>query len=330
MQKAAPNHTPPASVLGSCPTDEELAAYIDGNLDKAERERITDHLASCEDCYALYTETARFLLDSGPATPDDSELDKKVVEFPSERRRFVSQWGSIAALLLLGAGIGTYFQLLQSPPTLVTAEVTSSIPQADSRKLWSGPRFRGSGDDGEEIVLDDASFRLGVQLVNLQVSLKANDRENAADAIAFILNLLKSGYGTEEFRKDYAAVKVDLVEGKAPADVFPEVSRLARESRDSFDDTSLDFGQWVEAARLAAISGDPSFFQQSSSRNFLRRLLWRDRLGIGKDEFKLDPATRESLQRISDVLGKGDLQAPDYAELRRQTEKILEIHYPEA
>jgi len=325
MQKTVPNHAQPAA--GPCPTDEEVAAYLDGNLDEAERERITDHLASCEDCYALYTETARFLIDSNPATPDNKAFDEKIVAFPSWKGR-VAQWGSIAALLLVGVGSGSYVQFLKSPPTLVTADVTTLVPRVDPKELWFGPRSRGGGDS-EEIPIDDASFRLGVQFVNLQVSLKANDADNAADSIAFILGLLKSGYVTADFQKDYTAVKIDLVNGKAPSSFLAQASRLANDSRDSFEPTSLDLGQWVEASRLATLAGDPRFFQQSETRSFLRRLLWRDRTGFEKN-FKLDPPTRASLQKISDVLSNGDLQAADYAEIRRQTEKILEIHYPEA
>ncbi len=44
------------------PSAEELAAYIDGNLGKEEAARVTAHLASCEDCYDVYSMTAQFLL----------------------------------------------------------------------------------------------------------------------------------------------------------------------------------------------------------------------------------------------------------------------------
>ncbi len=72
---------------------------------------------------------------------------------------------------------------------------------------------------------------------------------------------------------------------------------------------------------------DPSFFQRSDTQSFLRHLYWRDKLGLG--DTKLDPVSRESLDQISEIASKGDLQASDYAELQRQFDKILEIYYPE-
>lgn len=326
MQKAAPAYAIPAAI-GPCPDDEELSAYIDGNVDKAERERITAHLATCEDCYARFVDTVHFLFDSSPLTTEDLEIDERLVEFPADRGRLIARWGSVAALLMIGAGTGVYF--LKAPPALSTGDMTASIPdQTETQDLWFGPRLRGNGE-GEEIKIDEASFRLGVQFVNLQMSLRAKNLDHSSDAIAFIYNLLKSGYISADLQEDYAKLKADLLDGKkAPADALSEALALAQQARDSYDPTSLDLGQWVEAGRLAALAQNPSFFQQSETRSFLRRLLWRDRLGVEK-EFKLDPPTREALEKISDVLSKGDLKAPDYVEIRRQTEKILEIHYPE-
>jgi hypothetical protein len=330
MQKTAPTYATSAAI-GSCPDDEELSAYIDGNVDKAERERITAHLATCEDCYARFVDTAHFLLDSSPLMPEDLDLDKRLVEFPVDRGRLVAQWGSVAALLMIGAGTGVYF--LKSPPSLPTGSMTASIPpSSDARQFWLGPTTRGGGEGGDEQEArppDETAARLGVQLVNLQVGLRAGKVGESQDVIARILGLLKGQLFTDDLQKGYTAITVALANGKSPAEILAEATQLARETREAVDPTSLDLGQWVEAGRLAALAQNPSFFQQSETRSFLRRLLWRDRLGIEK-EFKLDPPTREALQKISDVLSKGDLQAPDYAEIRRQTEKILEIHYPEA
>ena len=323
MQKVAPNYMPPPS-SGPCPSIEEMAAYLDGNVDETEQKRILDHLASCEDCFFLYSETAHFVADTSPG---DEVYNEKIAPF-SSRRGLIAKWGAIAALLLVGVGSGAYFQFLRPLPALPTGDTTASIPgQTGSQNLWFGPRFRGSGED-EEIQIDQASFRLGVQLVNLHVSLNARNLENASDAIAFILGLLKSGYATADLQEDYTKLKATLLEGKrTPADALSAASALAEQVRDAYDTTSLDLGQWVETARLACLAQNPAFFQQSASRSFLRRLLWRDRAGL--EDFKLDPPTRASLEAISRILGKGDLKAPDYAEIRRQTEKILEIHYPQ-
>ena len=71
----------------------------------------------------------------------------------------------------------------------------------------------------------------------------------------------------------------------------------------------------------------PSFFQQSDNRVFLRRLRWNDKLSL--HDVKLDPPTRASLDRVSEVLSRGDLRPSDYDKLQHELEKILEHLYPE-
>ena len=42
-----------------CPDAETLAAYLDGHLNRDERERITEHVSGCETCYFVVTEIAQ-------------------------------------------------------------------------------------------------------------------------------------------------------------------------------------------------------------------------------------------------------------------------------
>jgi hypothetical protein len=353
MQEYAPNQTrrtsgsfPASEELAtytdprSCPSSEELAAYIDGTLGKAESARITEHLASCEDCYAVYMETLHFQLESSAAEPE-GVVDAEVRQFrrPSKARpaqeggalggswKSPVRWLPLAALLLVGVGSGGYFQFLAAPRLVITPATPplASIPQGN-QSLWLGPTYRGVGP-GEETKLDDASFRMGVQIVNLQATLQAGQVKESQDVIARILNLLKPQPFTDDFQKGYIGI-TNAVEKRPPADLLPEATRLAKESRDVFDIPSLDLGQWVEAGRLAAMARNPTFFQQPETRKFLRRLRWNDKLGL--HEVKLDPTTRESLTRVSQIVANRNLRPADYAALRTELEKILDHLYPQS
>jgi hypothetical protein len=320
MQEFAQKDSAPPE--GQCPSAEDLAAYIDGELGEAERQRITDHLASCEDCYAVYTETLRFQLDTeGEVLPFHDSKKKGTVAAALRR------WYPIAALLLVSVGIGS-FHFLTLPPGLAPTKLVPPLanpPSVDDR-LWLGPTFRGEGGD-EEVKLDEGAFRMGVQLVNLQASLQAGNVPAAQDVVARILGLLKAQPFTDDLQKGYTGITVALENHKPPSELLPEASRLAQKSRELFDPaTPLDLGQWVEAGRLAALAHNPSFFQQSDTQSFLRHLYWRDKLGFG--DTKLDPVSRESLDQISEIASKSNLQASDYAELQRQFDKILEVYYP--
>jgi putative zinc finger protein len=322
---ASRKESSPAPPVGHWPSDEELAAYIDGTLGKAESQRITEHLADCEECYAVYVETLQFQLES------EAPEGGNVFAFPSKKDVERRRWIGIAALLALGVGIGaTCYALLAPPPTLVTAEVTAPVQGKPELigSLWLGPTYRGGGDEGEEAPPPDpASFPMGVQLVNLQVSLEAGQGDRAQDIVARILNILKDQYLVEELKKGYTDITTAIANGTPPQKLVGQASQLAQQAREAFN-AHLDLGQWVEAGRLAAIAEQPSFFQRGDSRAFLRRLLWRQKLGLG--EMKLDPAARQSLQDVSEVIAKGKLGRSDYGELRQDLEKILDVYYPQS
>ncbi len=320
MQEFAPTKS---RFSGECPSDEELAAYIDGALDKEEGDRVTEHLLSCERCYEIYAETVRFQLDSKRAP------EGKVMPFPSpaERSRPVLRWLPFAALLLLGIGAGRYF--LASPPALTPRAVTASFQGKPGGigNFWVGPTTRGGGDETEDKPYKEASFQMGVQLVNLQLSLEAKNAEEARGSILpRIRQVLDTQSAVSPLVDSFTALSADL-ESKPPGELLGKFSQVAHECRDYFDEPFLDLGQWVEAGRMAALTRNPSFFQQSDTQSFLRQLRWRDKLGIG--DTKLDPVSRESLGRISEIVSKDDLQGADYAELKQQFDKILDKYYPD-
>lgn len=50
-----------------CPDLETVAAYLDGRLSDRERARVTKHLSLCEDCYAVFAQSARLHVAAEPA-----------------------------------------------------------------------------------------------------------------------------------------------------------------------------------------------------------------------------------------------------------------------
>jgi hypothetical protein len=315
------------------PSAEDLAAYIDGTLGVKESARVTEHLASCGDCYAIYMESLQFERESWQAEPN-GEMDGEVLPFRSKASPAAVRWLSIAALLLVGIGGGGAlgFQFLAPLPELVANRIAPplrSLPNG-AEPLWLGPTFRG-GSGNEEIKLDEAAFRMGVQVINLQVTLKAGKVQDAEDVVARILGLLKPQPLSDDLLKGYTGITLALVNGTPPVAMVDEAMRLAKVYRKDFEPgTAFELGQWVEAGRLAAQLRDPSFFQQATTRSFLFRLRWRDKLHFlpGIKDAELDPTNHQSLEQIADVVSKGNLGPPDYDELTQQLDKILETYYP--
>jgi len=306
---------------GSCPSTEDLSCYIDGALSPEEAVRVTEHLASCESCFEVYSDVLQFQLESEP------EPRGKVVPFLREKRLPpVAWWSSIAALLVLGffgwQAVDDSRSAAFDP--LVTAQVTAQIHGKPA--LWLGETMRGGGEDGETAPVDEASFRMGVQIVNLQVLLNASDREGARNIISYILKVLNAQDLNRPLNDSYTSLGVDIDRAKDARELLPRAARLAQESRDYFEPLYLDLGQWVEAGRLAAISHDPAFFRLPEAWSFLRHTLRRDWLGF-KDS-KLPMETRRQLEAIYKIAGKDTLQSTDFAKLQSHFEHILQANYP--
>jgi hypothetical protein len=191
-------------------------------------------LASCENCYAVYSDTARYLIDSCLATPEDTAFDDKVVALPS-RTKFVVQWSSLAALLLVGVGGGTSFILLspEDSPRATDERPDGFLLQLPDSSPESGfvlPTKRAGRRNGGRHDRRDVSASRGGQLVNLQMSLRAGKVEESQDVIARIFGFLKTQLFTDDLQKGYTAITADLANGKTPAQVLSCASRVALES----------------------------------------------------------------------------------------------------
>ena len=192
-----------------------------------------------------------------------------------------------------------------------------------------GETMRGPGEEGQEAPLDEASFRMGVQIVNLQARLKVGEREEARNLIAYIIQVLRTQSSTHPLEESYTELGGDIDKAKDVRALLPQASTLATESRDYFDPLHLDLGQWVEAGRLAAISQEPAFFGRSANRRFIRRVLWRDRLGIEGLNLAKPKESRRELDEIYKLAGQSTLQPSDFAKLQGHFKKILDANYPE-
>lgn len=310
----------------SCPSTEDLACYIDGVLSPEEAARVAEHLASCESCFEVYSGVLQFQLEEEPAPGG------KVVPFPPVKgpAPMAWRWASIAALLVVGVGFGGYSYLLAPPPVLETTKLSALGQGKAGLNPWRGPVMRGASEGDEtrnEVSPDWAAFRTGVQVVNLQVGLAANQVREAQDAIAGIYGMLGTQYSTGGLQNSYKELTGAVGDAKTPSNLLARASQLAKESRELLDPLYFDLGQWVEAGYLAATSQDSAFFRRPENRSFLRHALWRDRLGF-KDS-KLPAGSRQDLEQIYQIAGQDTLQPADFAKLQGHFTKILDANYPQ-
>jgi tetratricopeptide (TPR) repeat protein len=78
---------------GTCPSLETIGAFVDGRFKDREREKIADHLASCETCYFVFAEAARTRVTAQPRA--------EVVPFTPRRMTWQIMAGLAAAAMVV-------------------------------------------------------------------------------------------------------------------------------------------------------------------------------------------------------------------------------------
>jgi len=317
MQEFTPRKESPAPPpTEHWPGDEELAAYIDGTLGKAESRRIKEHLADCEECFAIYIETLQFQLDSEAAGEGG-----KVVPFPPRKVWRDPKWlapAAAAALLVVSLGGWYAFQnaLFGPPPKLEVAALAPPVQSGSVQNLiWDHSRYRGEGEGESD--LDRQFFQVGALLVDFRLSTQAGDVTNASETWRSI----GAALGNDFMKDDGDRILAQASQISDPASLR-RVAATADVTEKRLGDSVLapeylDFGKWTEAGRVAALTRDPAFFQDRENRRFLAYAL-RER------EIKPSPETRRELEEIAKIWDQGDLGPMKFDSLAQHFKTILD------
>jgi hypothetical protein len=313
----------PDTLQGSCPTDEDLAAFLDATLAANQRQRITVHLASCERCYEVFAGAADVLSELGQATPDRPA--GQVVPFLPRRlhrpRRTRSWWLAVAtaAALAVVAGIPAY-RWLSTPPSMVIADLVAPLaPTPHIQHRFQDTRLMRGGR-AETIGFSPLpSFLVGAFEVDLRLSIAAGDADRSSRILSRIGALLRDVDLMEKQADAYQADSAKLTSAAALRQLAIEAP--AREAALESESSTLlprwvAFGKWTEAGRLAAASQATAFFNTRANRRFLAFLL-RGRL------FPLDPELQASLRQIESLWDRGRFAPADFAALETELTKVI-------
>jgi hypothetical protein len=319
MQEFAPKQSRPS---GNCPSDEELAAYIDGVLGKEEAARIAEHLASCENCFEVYSETVHFQLESQPAPAGE------VVPFPSGRKDLAPLWLAAAASLIVAVGGWYVYQsFLAPPPQIAVAEVAPDLRRRPVKNLlWDYETTRGLGEPESELARQ--SFQVGALLVDLHLAGQAGATMKGYRAWHGVGTALSEAPGMSEFSAKIFKEANNMHPEHNPVgsanalrSVATQASQIEAELRESvLFPEYIDLGKWTEAGRVAALVRDASFFKDRQNRRFLSYALepW---------EPDMPKPVRKELEAISQIWEQGDDLAPSaFKPLASHFQEILD-HY---
>lgn len=247
----------PVTSTSRHPDDETLAAFVDGTLPEPRRREVTEHLASCEDCYEIFAETARFLGEHPEHAREKDPQPARVIPFTRRGLRMPARsWVAAAAALLIVLA-GAWLMLQGGPAEPIDPLASSSGEllalldgpgrEAAVEHLWS----EESGALAFSPSPDAQAFSLGVHLVDAQAALETGNDEAAKRALDALAEILLDSPDTE-----LSGAASDLAQNPRLADLAALERRLAGE----VPADRLALGRFVETARLAAAAGSEPFF----------------------------------------------------------------------
>lgn len=306
-----------------CPSDQELAVFLDGTLDARRRSAVLTHLADCNDCTAVLAAAAavKAAIKRNPDPALHLSGPKRLADVLPMRRSGVPRtkpagmtarrWVGIAAALVLAVGTALLLPSHRGAGSFPPArEVAAALGEAgdlraSTLRLWPG---WGDGLAFGGLAPAQVAFRLGVGLTDVQVSIAAGDFARAEEVNARIEPLIGGLAGSVTL----APMRAALARGDAGA-AAAAAADLGRQIERRLPAQPAAFGRWAESGRLAALGRTPGFFERPDVRAFPREV----HLSAP------DPAVERELRRLSDSLRHPPTRESEYAALARSFEQIL-------
>jgi hypothetical protein len=294
-----------------------IAAFIDGKLSGAERERVLKLLADSDAAFEVYADAARARadLDADAVIPFSAPR-------PHPRRRWTAAVPLAAAAALLIAvlpavqsrrGNATFAMRAESiaQPLTGQPQLAVALRSALDAPRWSVTR------GGESTFFDStAALRLGVRATDLQVALAVADRERAGRTAAEMVALLGSVNLSGDVSAEYGDLRKRITNGDSIAAIIGAASAADDRLRDLLDSRWYGMGKWLAAGELAARTHSADFFNASETTRFLDA-------AIRNGGFA--PGEVEALRRVEGVAKRGVAES-EFETVRETFAKLIQDH----
>ena len=246
-----------------------IAAFIDGRLGPADRERAMKLLATSDTAFDVFVD----------ATHARAEVGDGVIPIQRARRsgsRRAVWWvlapAAAAAVVLLAVLPRTGFRSERN----ATVSATDLIGALDGAGLrvasTAGSQERGwSVTRGATSSLADSTtaFRLGVRAFDLRVAVMADDRQSADRVVSEMLDRISAVEFSQLVAARYTNLQREIAgtpRDQLLADASQAESALSRLLDGRPEDAFwFNFGKWSAAAELAAGARSRAFFQSDLS-----------------------------------------------------------------
>lgn len=283
-----------------CPSDEVLSAFVDGTLNEQERDAVVGHLTHCDKCYEVVS------------------LAREMVK---EERRAKRSWFYAPASAVAAALLIILFKFVIQMPGVYISPSSNQIvnrlaKNTDMKSLSNSIKDERvvSFGFGAGIPLEKISFRIGVCLTDLDISLMAEDKPKSLQVIKGMISTLQPVEGAAEVISFYNGISAKIEEDVSPKEFFGKSEKTEQFFKDKGVLLYLKFGAWTEGGRIGALTKNRDFFDIRAADYFIENLR-------GKD---LPQGLFTSLNEIKGLISKDVITEKDFRQVESAFTNILE------
>lgn len=295
-----------------------IAAFIDGRLSGAERERTVRLLAKSEQAFEVYSDAVMARGD----LEDGSEVSISV----HREKRWKRSWLAgvpVAAAAVLLITLVPVVQTKRANETLAMRAESIAQPLTSQRQLavalgaaWDERQWSVNRGGGSTFVDSTVALRLGVRATDLEVALAVGDRERAGRLAGEIVELLGSVNLGDAGSADYADLQKQIAGGDSIGQIIRAASTADDGLRELLRSRWYGFGKWLAAGELAARAHSSDFFRSSETARFLDA-------AIRSGSFAPDEV--DALRQIA-VVAKRGIAENEYETVRARFAELIQRH----
>jgi len=297
-----------------------VAAFIDGRLSGAARDRVVRLLAESEAAFEIYADALRAHAELNRDAPVPFPAPRHE---PSPRPRWLTAGVPLAAAAaLLIAVLPTVQSKRANAMFAMRADVIAGPltgqPQLVNalRSALDEPRLSVTRGGGSTFVDSAAALRLGIRATELQVALGVDDRERALRTATEIVALLGSVDFGNAAVVEYGNLRKRIADGDSISSIIGAAATADVYLRDMLSSRWYGIGKWLAAGELAARTHSADFFKSSETAQFLDA-------AIRSGSFAPDEV--EALRQVEGVAKRGIAES-EFETVRAKFAELIQRH----
>jgi hypothetical protein len=296
-----------------------VAAFIDGKLSGADRERVVRLLAESEAAFEVYADAVR--------AREDLDADAIIpipVRPPVPVRR--PRWLTVGAPLAAAAAllIAVLPRVVSNPAaTFAMGAESIAKPLTDRPQLAMAlssaldePRWSATRGGVSTFVDSTAALRLGARATDLQVALAVGDRERANRVVVEMVDLLDSVILSDAARAEYGEIRKRITTGDSTSVLIGAAATADEHLGDFLASRWYGVGKWLAAGELAARTHSAEFFKSSETTRFIEAAIRSG--GFAPDEV-------EALRQVEGVAKRGIAES-EFETVRETFANLIKRH----